>query len=94
MNEEHYKKVRAKTRTVSKGTPVAIELGGRVYNGIVRSATNYFDYETLKDDWFIEFEHLNPGMEGKLGYYKQGEDGGTVDFPSVDDINPPHSERA
>lgn len=82
------------------GTPVAIEYRGRIYQGVVayHPARNY---GTSDDpDWFFQYRSpdiSNPRnhSDGGLGYCKQKEDGVTVvDFPSTDDINPPHRDRA
>ncbi|MHA2163940.1 MAG: hypothetical protein ACXABF_16110 [Candidatus Thorarchaeota archaeon] len=84
MKEEHEKKIMEKTRNMPKGTPVAIETQGRIFEGVIERANNNFDYETLEDNWFIEFTHTTPGLEGRYGYWKQSEDGGECDFPDDD----------
>lgn len=86
MNEEHQRKIQDKTRYMPEGHPVTITCRGRKVEGVVIRANNYFDYETLEDDWYIEFRSKSNRSrdnhpDGGYGYWKQGIDGGTCEFP-------------
>lgn len=79
-----------------KGTRIIIRAEGRVMPGVVKTAVNYGgepvypnrldvagNLVTEPDNWYIEFTHTGPARPGYLGddgYWKQREDGGTIEF--------------
>ena len=74
---------------IIKGDRIAITAKGRTVTGTVVSAQNHIARAGAPDCWYIEFTDTQRGDD--FGYWKQDQDGGTVEviapkFAPTDDV--------
>jgi hypothetical protein len=74
----------SKKREYNPGDKIRINIKGQIYEGVVISAANWGD-GLGAENWYIEFDRTKGGRGPGYGYWKQGDDGGTVENLSQPD---------